>query len=148
MQETREEIDIEEVRTVWRAGKQQIWLRYRPRPGDTSQCWVRRDGANGSWRIAPPKDSGDLQMLFVVESALRLLAVSASPPLGPQPFCRRRCCTRLCLSRVQLPARLTIARWSSPTAAARWLARDPYGAAAVRGDVRGRTSARCTLHFL
>ena len=83
MQETREEIDIEEVRTVWRAGKQQIWLRYRPRPGDTSQCWVRRDGANGSWRIAPPKDSGDLQMLFVVESALRLLAVSASPPLGP-----------------------------------------------------------------
>lgn len=49
------------------------WLRYRPQPGDLSQCWVKKVATNGRWELAPAQSSSELQMEFFVESSLEML---------------------------------------------------------------------------
>lgn len=49
------------------------WLRYRPQPGDQTQCWVKKSATNGRWELAPTQGATQIQMEFFVESSLEML---------------------------------------------------------------------------
>ncbi len=49
------------------------WLRYRPQPGDQTQCWVKKSATNGRWELAPTQGAAQVQMEFFVESSLEML---------------------------------------------------------------------------
>ena len=59
--EERSVIEVVETKKVWGSGGAEVWLRYRPLAGDTKQCWVRQECANGAWQQAPRDDPADLQ---------------------------------------------------------------------------------------
>lgn len=63
--EERSIIEIEEERDGW--------LRYRPQPGDQTQCWVKKSATNGRWELAPAQSAAQMQMEFFVESSLEML---------------------------------------------------------------------------
>ena len=66
--EERGVVEVEEQRNGW--------IRYRPQPGDTAQCWVAMKGKNGRWEVAPEQSAASLQTEFFVESSLELLLFS------------------------------------------------------------------------
>ena len=59
--EQRTVIEIVEERTVWAKDGGQVWLRYKPLPGDSKQCWVQQRCVSGSWEQVPADDAAELQ---------------------------------------------------------------------------------------
>ena len=68
--ELQDEIQIEE--------EADGWLRYKPKPADSSQCWVKQETEDGTWEKVPRDTSGSLQTEFFASSGLELLLFSLS----------------------------------------------------------------------
>ena len=66
--EVQDEIQIEE--------EADGWLRYRPKPADSSQCWVKQETEDGTWQKVPRDSSSSLQTEFFATSGLELLLFS------------------------------------------------------------------------
>lgn len=52
------------------------WLRYKPKPRDSSQCWIKQETEDGRWETVPRDSSASLQTDFFATSGLELLLFS------------------------------------------------------------------------
>lgn len=52
------------------------WLRYKPKPADSSMCWIKQETEEGRWEKVPHDSSASLQAEFFATSGLRLLLFS------------------------------------------------------------------------
>ena len=66
--EEKDEIQIEEAVDGW--------LRYKPEPADSSQCWIKQVTEDGRWEQVPRASSASLQTEFFATSGLELLLFS------------------------------------------------------------------------
>ena len=66
--EEKDEIQIEEAVDGW--------LRYKPEPADSSQCWIKQVTEDGRWEQVPRESSASLQTEFFATSGLELLLFS------------------------------------------------------------------------
>lgn len=52
------------------------WLRYKPKPRDSSKCWIKQETEDGRWEKVPRDSSASLQTDFFATSGLELLLFS------------------------------------------------------------------------